>query len=393
MYPNNNMPGYLYANCVITFCLVGYVLSYLNPALQTIDVILDIDQQSNGGLSASLSFGAAIGSYLSIYFIDQTLRNVFLFSDIIVILGVIFTIFSTYSLIFIGRIIIGIGISIQFTFSLFFMQQFKITINGVVFGFGIITSFLQSYMLSNEPSKDDFLWRIMFGILIIFCLIKQCLLCSDDTRNTDEFQLTIQQNPSPQGYQDGIFIAIIQQFLGINAFLSYSTYIFNQLSKYQNQILQTHITRIANVCLTIILCKAAEMNECCNTQKNCIIGILGCTISMFILGSLPFDPLQDMTYQVLLVYTYIFFYSFSLSSRGWIQISKLPTQQSINCLTISWLCFAFVIWIFPLISLNNNFYFYAFTGTVSILYLAFIFDDKQETEFVQEQELAVRFRV
>ena len=42
MYPNN-MPGYLYANCVITFVLVGYVLSYLNPALKTMDVILDID--------------------------------------------------------------------------------------------------------------------------------------------------------------------------------------------------------------------------------------------------------------------------------------------------------------------------------------------------------------
>ena len=61
---------------------------------------------------ASLSLGAAIGTFLSKYFIDLTLRNVFLFSDIFIIFGVIFTIFSAYSLIFIGRIIIGIGISI-----------------------------------------------------------------------------------------------------------------------------------------------------------------------------------------------------------------------------------------------------------------------------------------
>lgn len=278
--------------------LFGFDTGVISGAILFINDEFHLTPLSNGVVTSSVLLGAFIGSLFSGRLTDILGRKYFLmFTAIIFIVGTIMTTFAaSVGFLIFGRLVVGVGIGVASYIAPLYISEISpmqyrgafVTLNQLSITIGILLSFLVDYLFSLVGS-----WRWMFfcGIFPAIVLFLGLFLLPQSPRwlmhvgreeKAKRVLMTIRTNPKEieeemQAMHDistmhkatwkdlfesnvrkslyiGIFLAVIQQLVGINAILYYAPTIFENSGFHQKTgaILSGLGVGIVNTLATIV---------------------------------------------------------------------------------------------------------------------------------------------
>ncbi|MCG2462366.1 D-xylose transporter XylE [Flavobacteriaceae bacterium F89] len=186
----------------------------------------------------------------------------------------------------------------------------------------------------------------------------------------------------------GVFLAIFQQFIGINVVLYYAPEIFKSVgAKGDEALWQSVIVGLANMVFTII---AIEKVDLFGRKPLMLIGALGMTISMGLMGFAFFAGFNGI-YILVFMLLYISFFAMSWGPVTWVLIAEIfPNEIRARAMSIAvasmWVSNFLVSQTFPVLDKNpylaekfNHGFAYWVYAAVSLVAFLFILKKVPET--------------
>ena len=183
-----------YVACLCVFSYANNLGNY-NAVQDTMSYVLDDDAPYISGFANGLpQLGLAIGSIASSYLISFTTRRRTLIASCLVGMlanGLCQYPFPLWTL-FLGRFMVGFSYAVQVVTVSLYIREFTpvqlrgpcLNVIGIIFGFGILASFLLSLGLKKDPSENTHYWRLILGFPIVSLTLEVVLLLTvyrDDT--------------------------------------------------------------------------------------------------------------------------------------------------------------------------------------------------------------------
>jgi MFS transporter, SP family, galactose:H+ symporter len=453
---NNNK--IVYGVCTIAALaglLFGLDIAYVNGSLPLIAKDFNITSTTQQGeVAGLLLIGAAIGALLSGAF-----SRIFGRKKVLIIAAFIFTFFTligvfspTFNFLLVSRFIVGLAVGIaSFVAPLYLseiaprkirggmiaMYQFMITV-------GIFLMFLSNSLLERFGS-----WRIMLFVLVVPSLVMLigCLLLPKSPRwlmlrgkneeakevlrkirnSEDEVDYEINEiakttKVKSSGFEMlknkfflkvlllGVLLQAFQQFTGMNAFMYYSTQIFQQAG-FSNPTVATVSIGLVNMLTTIIAIKYVDkFGRKPILYAGLTILFISCCVVGYIFkeyysvemvkgvahSAMTLSPLLQWT---TLIFCLLFIFGFAVSMGPiiWIICSEIqPLEGRDLGITIStmtnWICNAIlggyaINWL----TFHPGNTFLSF-GTVCIVCILFVFLYVPETKGISLEEIEMNLR-
>ena len=187
----------------------------------------------------------------------------------------------------------------------------------------------------------------------------------------------------------GVFVAVFQQFVGINVVLYYAPEIFKSMgSGTDTALFQTIIVGSINLLFTVVAILTVDKF---GRKKLLVIGALGMALSMIILGTL-FSTNSIGLIALLCMLFYVASFAFSWGPVAWVIIAEMfPNKIRGKAMAVAvaamWFSNYLVSWTFPMLDKNpylitqfNHGFSYWIYGFMSILAAFFVLKFVPETK-------------
>ncbi|KAE8297922.1 Solute carrier family 2, facilitated glucose transporter member 10 Glucose transporter type 10 [Larimichthys crocea] len=155
----------------------GYELGIISGALLQLKVEFRLSCVQQEALVSSLLIGALMASVVGGFLIDHRgCRNSILLSNILILTGSLVLLVSSYSVLVVGRIIVGFAMCISSMSCCIFVSEvvtpdrrgFLVTLYEAGITVGILAAYGMNYILSDSKRG----WKWMFGLAIVPTLIQ-----------------------------------------------------------------------------------------------------------------------------------------------------------------------------------------------------------------------------
>lgn len=132
-------------------------------------------------LSSAIPFGAIFGAWSSSYFAARKgRRTTLIVSDLVAIIGCLFSVSSSLGMMTFGRLICGFVAGINWTIIPLYVREISPPdLSGrsgaffrIMFCAGMVLTFILALFLENPPTAADNMWRVIFLVPILFCIIR-----------------------------------------------------------------------------------------------------------------------------------------------------------------------------------------------------------------------------
>ena len=448
--------------------LFGLDIAYVNGALDYIVREFGLTTATQKGeVAGFLLIGAAIGALFS-----GALSRKFGRKKVLIIAALIFTIFTFYGVfapdfnhLLISRVCVGLAVGIaSFIAPLYLSEIAPGNIRGAMIAMyqlmitlGIVLMFVSNYFIAANETfllglfniQSDELWRIMLLILVIPSLIMffGCLFLPKSPRwlmlvgRKDEAEEVLKKIRSSQEAVDfeineiaetikvkssgfkllkhkffwkvlllGVLLQAFQQFTGMNAFMYYSTQIF-QSAGFSDPAVSTIIVGLVNMLTTFIAIKYVDKF---GRKPILYFGLTMLFVACFVVGTIFHQHysytmvngavqssmvLTPALQWVTLIFCLIFIFGFAVSMGPiiWIICSEIqPLEGRDFGITVStmtnWICNAIlgqfaVGWLSY--APGNTFYTFGIVCFVCIFFVIFIVPETKGTS-LEEIEMNLR---
>ncbi|CAD8196871.1 unnamed protein product [Paramecium octaurelia] len=449
MYKSVTLLKYLVANASLGFVYFGYSVGYLNPALQTVDVVFGITENVdyfNGLLSAIMTIGAAIGVLIMPNMLQYfSRRQSLIILDFFGILGYGVQLIGEWKFLVIGRFVAGVVLGLNSALVPVYVNEFSppelqgvlgsiMTMSG---SFGLFLSFTIGLWYKQSPTIDDQYWRVGFSFPLLVCAFRSYNLISNFKLDSPNYYISIndeqnaiesikviyqeqyvqdvlkqikqnqkQNTSSTESYKDLLYgrlfrnlvrisvLACIGQLLGINAVIFYSTQIFNQITN--NDVQKSNILNLFIPLLGIL--GAYLMGFLLNkiTRKNFfLLGAVSCVLIEFPLGYMTSLQEQPAILVVIFIFLFILLFSTTIGPAFWVVMPEMVSPKGVCVATsVNWLGTAVVGQFFPMLvssfSISACFYIFSFAGILGIFYIQYDFTtDPKNIDTQENTELVI----
>ncbi|XP_063165869.1 solute carrier family 2, facilitated glucose transporter member 12 isoform X2 [Candoia aspera] len=152
--------------------LMGYELAVISGALLQLTSILTLSCRQQEIIVSALLFGALLASLTGGILIDKYGRRltIMLSSGLLVVGSLILIIFASYGLLILGRIVIGVSISLSSTATCVYIAEIApqhrrgllVSLNELMIVTGILFAYISNYAFANVSHG----WKYMFGLVI-----------------------------------------------------------------------------------------------------------------------------------------------------------------------------------------------------------------------------------
>jgi len=419
-------------NAALGACFFGYVNSVFNPLqayLQNV-VYPEISKNLLYLMVSIVPAGAAVGAIVAgSLALKLGRRQALVITDIISVCAIMLTLMRNEYCLLIGRLISGFCVGLNSSLvPLYISEVSPVEFRGITGTFtqiGVSVGILIAYTLGlNAPAVSDKSasewWRVMLGFPLILAILRTSLLTIKFDHETPKYLLSkgdengarnvleriyLREHVSEQlvllrkekqnesqagkiGYSElfsiryrkrlraGCFIAMLQQFSGINAIIFYSSLIFRQSDPDPESKWPQFYTMVIGV---INLASAFFATLLINRmgRKTLLLsgtGILFNSLMLLPVCNFLFEGSAAMLSK-LFIFIYILGFGFSLGSVTWIYISEILPDIGVGvAVLLSWVSCGIVAQCFPYmiswIGLNGSFLFFAsccFGGILLIL--------------------------
>jgi SP family galactose:H+ symporter-like MFS transporter len=352
----------------ISGMLFGYDTGVISGAIDFIKEDFHLISFTQELLVSSVLIGAIIGAFMGGELADRYGRR-----KIIILAAIIFTggaigtsLAPNIVILIIGRIVVGVAIGMaSFVAPLYISEAsppkirgFLVTFNQLSITIGIVISYLVDFGLSLIRG-----WRFMFGLAAIpgIILMIGMLRMPDSPRwlvnhgNFDKARKILKEIRENENIDDeiqeirvsldkqkggrkellnplvkpamiiGIFLALFQQFTGINTVIYYAPLIFQSagIISPSQAIFATFEVGLVNVALTVV---AIFLLDRVGRRKLLLIGMMGMSVTLTILGVVFFLPslLNALSSLVAVnLMAYVGFFAIGLGPVFWLLISEI----------------------------------------------------------------------
>lgn len=419
-------------NAALGACFFGYVNSVFNPLQSYLQSTIYPGISQNllylmiSIVPAGAGVGAVVAGSLALKF---GRRQTLILTDIISIFAIALTLMRNEYFLLFGRLASGFCVGLNSSIvPLYISEASPMEFKGVTGTFtqiGVSVGILIAYILGlNVPAVTDKSesewWRVMLGFPLILAALRICLLTTKFDHETPKYlvltgneeearnvlekmyrkehvseQLVLirkeRQNESQAGkigYSElfsiryrkrlrvACFIAILQQFSGINAIIFYSSLIFSQSDSDPNSKMPQVYTMIVGI-LNLASAFFATLLINRMGRKTLLLsgtGILFNSLLLLPICNYLFTGSAAMLSK-LFIFIYILGFGFSLGSITWIYISEILPDIGVGiAVLLSWVSCVVIAQCFPYmidwIGLNGAFLFFAvccFSGIILIL--------------------------
>ena len=400
--------------------LFGFDFAVISGALPFLQEQFNLNAYWEGFATGSLALGAILGCFLAGYVSDKYGRKPGL-----IISAAIFAI-SSFAMAFsasrdffiTARFTAGVGVGMASMLSPMYIAEMApanlrgrmVAVNQLTIVLGILVTNLVNYSLRN--SGED-AWRWMFGLGVIpsgFFLLGALMLpesprwlvksghhemakkilnrIGDETfvQNTlssikhsfvGDTKVSVGLLFSKSFYPSvllGIFLAVFQQFCGINTVFNYAPKIFQSIgASKDNQLLQTVFIGGVNLLSTLM---AMLLVDKLGRKPLMIIGSLGLLILYVIIAQLLHTGYAGVSWFLL---SAIGIYAMSLGPVTWVLIAEIfPTKVRAKAVSVAviclWLAYFILVFTFPILfekMKQNTFFIYAVICAVGLVFVLF----------------------
>jgi SP family xylose:H+ symportor-like MFS transporter len=440
-------------NAILLACLIIFLVNYLRQSMPSSGATAEIQAVANsikGFVISSAITGCIIGGALAGFIAKSFGRRAGLIVSAsamtISAFGSwqpeLFNIFGTlpvYSFM-IYRIIGGIGIGLASLLSPMYIAEIApasirgklVSWNQFAIMTGMVIIYFVNYLIArsgNEVWLITYGWRWMFfsGILPAIVFLILLLLIPETPRyllmkgkdegalNTiikisgnanaeqlrDEIQETLHEKNAPWlsfGYRVvllGIFLSILQQFVGINVVLYYAGNIFRNMgASTDTSLLQTIIVGAINLIFTVVAIFSVDRF---GRKPLMITGGIIMAFSMIALGS-AFYLRQTGIMALLFMLFYIAGFAMSWGPVTWVILSEIFPNSIRGVMSVSvaslWIANLIVSWTFPMLNDNkwltdkfNHGFSYWIYGAMCLLAAFFVYRFIPETKGKSLEEI------
>ncbi|KAJ7341953.1 hypothetical protein JRQ81_008018 [Phrynocephalus forsythii] len=160
------------ATAAISGFLMGYELGVISGALLQLSSILALSCQQQEMVVSALLIGALLASLTGGILIDKYgRRNTIMLSSCLLVLGSLTLIFfASYGLLIVGRIVIGVSISLSSTATCVYIAEIApqhrrgllVSLNELMIVTGILFAYVSNYAFASVPHG----WKYMFSLII-----------------------------------------------------------------------------------------------------------------------------------------------------------------------------------------------------------------------------------
>ena len=448
--------------------LFGLDIAYVNGALTYISKEFGLTTATQEGeVAGLLLLGAAIGAFFS-----GMLSRRFGRKKVLIIAALIFTAFTilgvfapTFKVLLVSRVCVGIAVGIASFIAPLYLSEIApgkirgamIAMYQLMITLGIVIMFASNYIIAANESfilellniESHALWRVMLLVLVIPSLIMffGCLFLPKSPRwlmlvgRKDEAEKVLSKIRSSKEAVDfeikeieetvkvkssafkllkhkffwkvlllGVCLQAFQQFTGMNAFMYYSTQIFQQAG-FTDPAIATIIVGLVNMLTTLIAIKYVDRF---GRKPILYFGLTLLFVSCFVVGTIfhhyySYTMVNGVVHStmalsaslqwVTLIFCLIFIFGFAISMGPiiWIICSEIqPLEGRDFGITVStmtnWICNAIlgqfaVGWL--TFAPGNTFYTF---GTVCLVCVFFVFFVVPETKGTSLEEIEMNLR-
>ena len=407
--------------------LFGLDVGYVNGALKFIQADLHLNTAQAETVTGILMFGAALGAIASGFLSHKIGRK-----KTLTLSALLFTIFSivgmsaqSYDVLLTSRFVLGVAVGIASFIAPLYLSEIAprrmrgglIAMYQLMITIGILTMFISNYLLAPYGS-----WRLMMVTIVVPALIMLigCLYLPKSPRwlvlkgRIDEAKSTLAHVRHEKDIEGeiaeiagsaksnkggisglwttswlwkvvllGVVLQILQQFSGMNAFMYYSTKIF-QAAGFSNGNMNTIIVGLVNVLTTFI---AIAFVDKLGRKPILYVGLTLLTLSLFIIGhifSLESSGviLSATQKDALFFFSLLFIFSFAVSLGPiiWILCAEIcPLQYRDLGITFStmtnWIANMIIgrytLSMFDTWGYGNTFYVFAVCCLIGIVFVKF----------------------
>ncbi|XP_072852568.2 solute carrier family 2, facilitated glucose transporter member 12 [Pogona vitticeps] len=160
------------ATAAISGFLMGYELGVISGALLQLSSILTLSCQQQEMVVSALLIGALLASLTGGILIDKYgRRNTIMLSSCLLVLGsLVLILFASYGLLIVGRIVIGVSISLSSTATCVYIAEIApqhrrgllVSLNELMIVTGILFAYVSNYAFASVPHG----WKYMFSLII-----------------------------------------------------------------------------------------------------------------------------------------------------------------------------------------------------------------------------------
>lgn len=160
------------ATAAISGFLMGYELGVISGALLQLSSILTLSCQQQEMVVSALLIGALLASLTGGILIDKYgRRSTIMLSTCLLVLGsLVLILFASYGLLIVGRIVIGVSISLSTTATCVYIAEIApqhrrgllVSLNELMIVTGILFAYVSNYVFASVPNG----WKYMFSLII-----------------------------------------------------------------------------------------------------------------------------------------------------------------------------------------------------------------------------------